>query len=70
MLIGLINKLLLMVLTMACLNVVRHTYYFVQAWVKSDTEAPEKYLLSNKSLWVLSLSIGYIVSAILYGVLI
>jgi len=70
MLVSIINKLLLMVLTMACLNVIRHLYYFIQAWLKSDSESPEKYKVSDKSLWVLSFSIGYIISSILYGVFI
>ena len=70
MLVSLINKGLLMVLTMACLNLTRHTYYFIQAWLKSDGESPEKYTVSDKSLWILSLSIGYIISSIFYGVFI
>jgi hypothetical protein len=70
MLVSLINKVLLMVLTMACLNLIRHSYYFIQAWLKSDGESPEKYKVSNKSLWILSLSIGYIISSIFYGVFI
>lgn len=55
---------------MACLNVVRHTYYFMQAWLKSDSETPEKYKVSDKSLWVLTFSMGYIITSILYGVFI
>ena len=70
MLISLINKLILMILAMACLNVFRHAYYFIQAWLKSDSESPEKYKVSNKSLWVLSIAIGYVVSTIVYGVFI
>lgn len=64
----LINKFLFMVLIMACLNTIRHTYYFIQAWVKSDSETPEKYILKNKALWVLSASIAYIFTAIFLGV--
>lgn len=70
MLVTLINKALLMVLIMACLNLIRHSYYFMQAWLTSEEETPEKYKISNKSLWVLSLSIGYIISSIFYGVFI
>lgn len=55
---------------MACLNFIRHTYYFIQAWVKSDSETPEKYKIGNKSLWWLSISIGYIVASIFCGVFI
>lgn len=59
-----------MVLVMACLNTFRHAYYFIQAWLKSDSESPEKYKVSNKSLWILSIAIGYIISTIIYGVFI
>jgi amino acid transporter len=70
MLVTLINKVLLMVLIMSCLNLIRHSYYFVQAWLTSEEEIPEKYKINNKSLWVLSLSIGYIISSIFYGLFI
>lgn len=53
---------------MSCLNVSRHTYYFIQAWVKSNSENPEKYKVNNKSLWILSASIGYIFTAIFLGI--
>lgn len=62
------NKVLLLLLFMSILNVIRHLYYFIQAWVKSDSELPQKYLLDNKSLWVLSLSIGLILVSIFSGV--
>lgn len=70
MVLTIVNRILLMILIMACLNVVRHTYYFIQVWVKSDTESPEKYKISNKSLWLVTFSIGYIISTIFYGVFI
>lgn len=70
MLISLINKLLFVFLVMSCLNAIRHFYYFVQAWLKSDSDNPEKYKVSNSSLWILSLSIGYIVTSIICGVII
>lgn len=63
-----INKVLFMILIMSWLNVARHTYYFIQAWVKSDSENPEKYIVNNKSLWILSASIAYIFTAIFFGV--
>jgi hypothetical protein len=70
MVLSIVNKMLLMILIMACLNFIRHTYYFIQAWVKSDSETPEKYKIGNKSLWWLSISIGYIVASIFCGVFI
>jgi hypothetical protein len=63
-----INKVLFIVLVMSCLNVTRHAYYFIQAWVKSNSENPEKYIVNNKSLWILSASIAYVITAIFFGV--
>ncbi len=65
-----LNKILLTVLVMSSLNVIRHLYYFTQAWVKSDTETPQKYKLGNGSLWVLSMSISYIITSLICGVFI
>lgn len=65
-----LNKILLIVLIMSSLNVVRHLYYFTQAWVKSDSETPQKYKMSNGSLWVLSISISYILTSLICGVFI
>lgn len=55
---------------MSSLNVVRHLYYFTQAWVKSDSETPQKYKMSNGSLWILSISISYITTSLICGVFI
>lgn len=56
---------------MTCLNLIRHLYYFIQVWLKSDEEeSPEKYKISNTSLWVLSISIGYVIMCIFNGVFI
>lgn len=68
MLIDMLNKILLILLFMSCLNVIRHGYYFTQAWVKSSTENPKKYLVENGSLWVLSMSIAYILMNIVTGI--
>lgn len=68
MVLDILNKVLFILLLMASLNVIRHSYYFIQAWVKSSSETPQKYILSNKSLWLLSISISYILNAIINGV--
>jgi hypothetical protein len=54
-----LNKVPYILLIMSILNIVRHLYYFIQAWVKSDSENPEKYKVSTVSLWILSISIAY-----------
>jgi len=63
-----LNKILLILFFMSTLNVVRHIYYFIQAWVKSTSEKPQKYFLTKSSLWVLSMSIAYILTTIFDGV--
>lgn len=68
MLIDLVNKVLIVLFIMSILNVLRHTYYFIQVWVKSDSERPEKYKLNNNSLWILALSIAYTLTAIFSGI--
>ena len=68
MLLDILNKILLVLLFMSSLNVFRHGYYFIQAWAKSTSEAPEKYRLDSNSLWVLGMSIAYILTSIFGGV--
>jgi hypothetical protein len=68
MFLDILNKILTIVFFMSVLNVVRHTYYFIQAWVKSSSESPQKYILSGSSLWVLSVSLAYILCAIVNGI--
>jgi len=64
----LINKLLLILFIMSCLNVLRHVYYFIQAWVRSETDNPVRYIINGKSLWVLSVSLSYIVASMFSGI--
>lgn len=68
MLILLLNKLLLLILFLCILNVVRHSYYFIQVILQSNENLPQKYLLDDKSLLLLGLSISYILVTIFSGV--
>jgi hypothetical protein len=67
MLIAILNKLFLVLFFMALLNTLRHTYYFIQAFFTSNEEQPTKYRLSSKSLWLLGMSLAYILSVIFTG---
>ncbi len=62
-----LNKILVILFVLGCLNVIRHSYYFIQAWVKSNDEAPTKYRMGNLSLLVLGVSLAYIISSIFTG---
>ena len=68
MLLDTLNKILMILFFMSCLNTVRHVYYFIQAWVKTTEELPTKYILSKQSLFLLGVSISYILTAIFSGV--
>jgi hypothetical protein len=65
---GILNKILLILFFMSCLNILRHAYYFIQAVVTSSEEEPKKYRITNVSLYLLGISIAYILSTIFTGI--
>lgn len=67
MLTVILNKLLLVLFFMALLNTLRHTYYFIQAFFTSTEEQPIKYRLPSTSLWLLGMSLAYILTVIFTG---
>lgn len=68
MLIGILNKILLTIFIMAILNILRHVYYFSQAVSTSTEDEPKKYRIEKVSLYMLGISIAYIISAIMTGI--
>lgn len=68
MLLDISNKILLIIFFLSILNMVRHVYYFIQAWVKSETDEPRKYILSKTSLLLLGMSMAYILMTIFNGI--
>jgi hypothetical protein len=68
MLLDTLNKLLIVLFFMSCLNTTRHAYYFIQTWFTSTEEIPVKYKITDKSLFLLGVSIAYILTAILTGI--
>ncbi len=64
----LLNKLLHTLFIIALLNVIRNGYYFIQAWVKSNTDNPSKYILSNMSLLLLGISLSYVLMSLITGI--
>ena len=68
MLLDTLNKLLMVLFFMSLLNTVRHTYYFIQTWFTSTEETPVKYKITNKSLFLLGVSIAYILTVIITGI--
>ena len=68
MLILAINKILILIYVLAVINTIRHTYYFIQAYFSTYGEEPVKYIVSDKSLFIVGLSIAYIITGIITGI--
>jgi hypothetical protein len=59
-----INKVLIILLVMSILNIIRHSFFIIQIWIKEDSN---KYMITTPNLIVLGLSIAYIVSTLFLG---
>lgn len=68
MLVDIVNKILMVLFFMSCLNIFRHAYYFIQSLISSSEETPVKYRITNLSLLILSVSIGYVLSTLFLGI--
>ena len=68
MLISIINKILVILYVLSFTNVIRHTYYFIQAWIKAGGEDSQKYKLNKTTLLLLGISISYIISSLFVGI--
>lgn len=64
MIIEIINKLLLFLLFLSSLNIIRVSYFFIQKWVDN-----EKFRLTDKSLFLLGISISYVLLCIFNGIM-
>jgi hypothetical protein len=64
-----LNKILMVLFLLSIFNVFRHGYYFIQAMFKTNEEGQtSKYIISNKSLFLLGLSLACALSAIFTGI--
>lgn len=67
MVIEILNKLIMVVFVLSTLNILRHCFYCVQMFLTSTEDNPRKYMLTNKSLLLLGLSISYFITLIITG---
>ena len=67
MVIAIINKILLVVFITAIANLCWHIFYAIQAWIKND-EQNTKYILTPRSLFLLGLSVAYVLTSIITGI--
>lgn len=68
MLLDTLNKVLIMLFFLSAFNVVRHVYFLIQTWVSSTEETPVKYKLKSKSIFLLGVSLAYILTSIFTGI--
>ena len=68
MILDTLNKLLMILFFVSLLNTIRHMYYFIQTWFTSTEDNPVKYKITPKSLFLLGVSIAYILTTILTGI--
>lgn len=68
MILMIINKILIITFVLSILNIIRHGYYFVQAWFKSETDEPVRYIITGKNLFFLGLSLAYFITGLFSGI--
>jgi len=62
-----INKLLTIVFVLSLLNVFRHTFFTLLAWKKKlDTDG--RYVISQRGLLLLGLSLAYVITSLITGI--
>jgi hypothetical protein len=68
MLVDILNKIFFVLFFLSCLNVIRTTFFLIGSFIKSDDEAPQKFRLTGRQLFLLGLSIAYIISTVFTGI--
>lgn len=68
MMVDILNRVLLILVFLSCFNIIRHFYYFIQAFLTNSEENPIKYKISKTSLILLGISISYVLSVIFTGI--
>ncbi len=68
MILDILNKILFVIFFLSCVNVLRHAYYFIQAYSKAETENIERYKLDKTPLLLLGISIAVIFTSIFNGI--
>ena len=62
-----INKLLTIIFVLSLLNVFRHAFFTLLAWTKKlDTDG--RYVISQRGLLLLGLSLAYVITSLLTGI--
>lgn len=65
-----LNKVLVTVYILSCLNIIRHLYKLFASWVSTEGSGEEtiRYVLEPTKLLIVGLSIAYVISGIFTGI--
>lgn len=69
-LIDILNKALVVIYILSCLNIVRHAYKLFASWSSTENEGQEtiRYVLEPNKLLIVGLSIAYVISGVFTGI--
>ena len=68
MLIDILNKLFFVLYFLSMANIARSVFFLIGSFIKSNSENPQKFILTTRQLFLLGLSIAYIISAFFTGI--
>ena len=63
-----LNKLMIMLLSLSVLNLIRHSYFFIQSFIVARRGEPSKYSIDKRDVLILGISISFIIMCLSTGV--
>jgi hypothetical protein len=63
-----LNKILVILFVFAWVNILRHGFFTFLAWKRNADEKQDEYVISQRGLFLLGLSIAYVVTSIITGI--
>tara|TARA_R110000796_G_scaffold114550_7_gene226252 strand:- start:81 stop:299 length:219 start_codon:yes stop_codon:yes gene_type:complete len=67
--IEILNRMLVVIYVLACLNVTRHLYKLFASWTSTEGDGETiRYILEERKLILVGLSIAYIISGFFTGI--
>jgi len=68
MMLLILNKILVTIFILSCLNIIRQGFFFIKALLRVNKENFQPFILSPKAIWLLGLSIGFVIMGIFTGI--
>lgn len=68
MILLLVNKILITLFVLSCLNILRQGFFFTKALINMGKENFKPFLMTNLGKWLLGLSIAFVLTGIFAGI--